>query len=138
MIRAMLGLTLALGATGALAGETPAACDPVYVYFYRGEAALSPQAIPAIAAGAKILLEKKLPAIVSGHTDGLEGDDIVLSERRAIAVKRELVRLGVKAESLETKARGLSEPLAPIAPNIPESFNRYVLIDFCGPERFRK
>jgi OmpA-OmpF porin, OOP family len=138
MNRALLGFVLAMAGPGAFAAETPSACDPVYIYFYRGEAALSPQAIPTIAAGAKILIEKRLPAIVSGHTDGLEGDDIVLSERRAIAVKRELVRLGVKADTVETIGRGLSEPLAPIAPNIPESFNRYAVIDFCGPERFRK
>jgi OOP family OmpA-OmpF porin len=138
MSRVILGLTLALAGGGAFAAETPGACDPVYVYFQRGEAALAPQAIPTIAAGAKILIEKNLAAVVAGHTDGQEGDDIVLSERRAIAVKRELVRLGVKADTLETKGRGLSEPLAPIAPNIAESFNRYVIIDFCGPERFRK
>jgi OOP family OmpA-OmpF porin len=108
------------------------------VFFQSGEAALAPEALPAIAAGAQTLVKDNLSATVAGHTDGLEGDDRLLSQRRAEAVKRELVRLGVKADKLETSGQGLSEPMTPSAPGIAESFNRYVIIDFCGLDRFTK
>jgi OmpA-OmpF porin, OOP family len=130
-----------LGAAGAFAAPEDAqssTCNPVYVFFQSGEAALAPQALPAISAGAKTLIESHLPALVVGHTDGQEGDDKTLSERRAAAVKRELVRLGVKADVLQIGARGSSQPLTPTAPGIAESFNRYVIIDFCGTDSFRK
>ena len=113
-------------------------CEPVYVFFQSGEAALAPQALPAISTAAKTLIEGKLSAQVIGHTDGQEGNDKTLSERRAAAVKRELVRLGVKADTLEASGHGLAEPLTPVAPGVAESFDRYVIIDFCGPDRFRK
>jgi outer membrane protein OmpA-like peptidoglycan-associated protein len=127
----------ALHAFAAPAVEPPA-CDPVYVFFQPGEAVLAPQELSTISSGAKTLLAGKLSAVVVGHTDGQEGDDKALSERRAVAVKRELVRQGVDAETLQTSGRGMSEPLTPAAPGIAESFNRYVIIDFCGFDRFSK
>ena len=137
LLSAALVAAHAIAAPASLPPE-PESCDPAYIFFQSGVAAVAPEELPAISGVAKTLLESKLPAVVSGHTDAQEGDDKALSERRAAAVKQELVRLGVKAETLETNGRGLSEPLTPSAPGIAESFNRYVIIDFCGPDRFRK
>ena len=145
-MRAVPGIALlsaALAAAYAFAAPAspppePESCDPAYIFFQSGVAAVAPEELPAISGVARTLLRNKFSAVVTGHTDAQEGDDKVLSERRAAAVKQELMCLGVKAETLETSGRGLSEPLTPSAPGIAESFNRYVIIDFCGPDRFRK
>ncbi len=52
---------------------------------------------------------------IVGHTD-LHGDadyNLRLSERRAQAVRADLIRRGISAERLQTRGAGMSEPLSP-------------------------
>jgi outer membrane protein OmpA-like peptidoglycan-associated protein len=53
-----------------------------------------------------------------------------LSQRRADAVKAELVRQGIPANEIVTHAKGESEPLVPTANGVREPSNRRVEIVF--------
>jgi hypothetical protein len=67
---------------------------------------------------------------VIGHTDtsGSPQYNQELSERRAAAVERELVRLGVPATSITTIAQGQEDLLVPTADGVREPRNRRVEI----------
>ena len=64
--------------------------------------------------------------LVTGNTDSSGPTDYnqKLSERRAVAVKRELVKQGVSADSIETVGRGESELAVPTADGVREPRNR--------------
>jgi outer membrane protein OmpA-like peptidoglycan-associated protein len=53
-----------------------------------------------------------------------------LSQRRADAVKAELVKLGIPASEITTVAKGESDPLVPTADGVREPRNRRVEIVF--------
>ena len=67
---------------------------------------------------------------VVGHADraGSADYNLGLSQRRADAVKAELVRLGVSAGAISTDAKGETEPLVPTDDGVPEPQNRRVEI----------
>jgi outer membrane protein OmpA-like peptidoglycan-associated protein len=69
---------------------------------------------------------------VTGHADraGADAYNMALSQRRAEAVRAELVRNGVPAEQIVVLARGESEPLVPTADGVREPQNRRVVISF--------
>ena len=64
--------------------------------------------------------------VATGYTDlsGPPAYNCKLSERRAAAVKAELVRLGVPATSIRTIGRGENDPLVPTADGVREPQNR--------------
>ena len=66
-----------------------------------------------VAAG-EILARTGVRIRVEGHTDGVGSAESneALSQRRAEAVRRYLVRKGVAPQRLETRARGASSPVA--------------------------
>jgi hypothetical protein len=69
---------------------------------------------------------------VTGHADraGADAYNMALSQRRAEAVRAELVSNGVPAEQITVQARGESEPMVPTADGVREPQNRRVVISF--------
>ncbi len=73
--------------------------------------------------------------IVTGHTDtvGSYSYNQALSERRALAVKSEMVRLGVRDAEIVTVGRSFSDPLIATGPGVREPQNRRAVIDISNP-----
>ena len=71
---------------------------------------------------------------VTGHTDtvGSRAYNQRLSERRAVAVKNEMVRGGLGADEITTVGRNFADPLVPTGPGIREPQNRRAVIDVGG------
>jgi OmpA-OmpF porin, OOP family len=69
---------------------------------------------------------------VTGHADrsGPDAYNVRLSQRRADAVRAELVKNGVATGDIATFAKGESEPLVPTADGVREPQNRRVQIVF--------
>jgi len=69
--------------------------------------------------------------IVTGHTDsvGTDAYNMKLSQRRADAVKRQLIAFGLAASRIETRAMGESQPIASNATDEGRQLNRRVEID---------
>lgn len=93
----------------------PRALPMAYINFASGSAEISgADPVPILEDIAEIM--KKYPAMtvkVVGHTDnvGDAGFNMVLSERRAEAVKAYLVNLGVGADRLLTEGKGEQDPI---------------------------
>jgi OOP family OmpA-OmpF porin len=68
---------------------------------------------------------------VTGHTDtvGSFRYNQALSERRARAVKSEMMRLGMNASDIDTVGRSFSDPLVPTGKGVREPQNRRAVID---------
>jgi outer membrane protein OmpA-like peptidoglycan-associated protein len=107
----------------------PPICDPLSVFFDSGSAVLKPEALIVITEAVRIVQQRQGRAHVTGHTDGLEGDDRSLAERRAAAVKQEMVRQGLSPQTIEILGVGFSAPLSPTAIGVPVSLNRRAQID---------
>ncbi len=120
-------------ATAPAPAAAPDAADRFQVYFDFGSAELSPLAAVIVeeavaaarAAGAAHM-------VVVGHADrvGAPEANLLISARRAEAVKRALVRLGVAPNSIETIALGESEPLVATPDDVREPYNRRAVIRF--------
>jgi len=69
--------------------------------------------------------------VVTGHTDtvGSQRYNQALSERRARAIKTEIVRLGLDARDIGTIGKSYSEPLVPTGSGVREPQNRRAVID---------
>lgn len=69
--------------------------------------------------------------VVTGHTDtvGSQRYNQALSERRAGAVKTEILRLGMNARDINAVGAGFSEPLVATGPGVREPQNRRAVID---------
>jgi outer membrane protein OmpA-like peptidoglycan-associated protein len=72
---------------------------------------------------------------VTGHTDtvGSNRYNQALSERRARAVRNEMIRLGMNVGDIETIGRGFRDPLVPTRPGVREPQNRRAVIDLGNP-----
>jgi|SRR5579871_1485772 len=72
---------------------------------------------------------------VTGHTDkvGSQGYNQRLSERRAAAVKNEMIRLGMNGVDIATIGRSFNDPLIPTGPGVREAQNRRAVIDLGPP-----
>ena len=70
-------------------------------------------------------------AAVEGHSDSTGSDDYnqALSERRAGAVRNEMVRLGLPGGQIMTVGRSFNDPLVPTGPGVREPQNRRAVID---------
>ena len=85
------------------------------VYFDTGKSILKSSSFPSLNNLAKLLKAKKTLVIeISGHTDnvGDTNENIALSEKRAKAVKKYLIKKGVLASQLQTKGYGDMQPIA--------------------------
>ena len=103
------------------------------VFFDFDKADLTQQAMGILkmaSANAKGLTQVKIRA--TGHADrsGSDAYNMRLSQRRADAVKAELVRLGMKPTEIAVVARGEANPLIPTADVVREPQNRRVEIIF--------
>jgi outer membrane protein OmpA-like peptidoglycan-associated protein len=69
--------------------------------------------------------------LVTGHTDttGSASYNLALSERRAAAVKAQLVAGGLPESDIATTGRGFADPLVPTGPGVREPRNRRAVID---------
>ena len=133
----MLGLRYAFNvAPPAVAAPVPAPAvssdaRTYLVFFDWDRADLTDRARAIIAQAAQATTRTQVTRIeVSGHTDtsGTARYNQGLSERRAQAVKTELVRLGVPAASVTTQGFGFSKPLVATGPGVREPQNRRVEI----------
>jgi outer membrane protein OmpA-like peptidoglycan-associated protein len=72
--------------------------------------------------------------VVTGHTDtvGSRAYNQRLSERRALAVKNEMVRGGLDEDEIVTVGRNFADPLVATGPGVREPQNRRAVIDIGG------
>lgn len=116
----------------AAAAAAPTAPQPGYtIYFNWDSAGLTGSALLIVDQAAAAA--KKGPPVhigVTGYTDttGSEAYNQKLSERRAAAVKAELVHQGVSADEIATSGHGLNDLAVPTQSEVREPRNRRVLI----------
>lgn len=105
------------------------------VYFKTGASVLDPNAASVLQAVADAY--KKSPSVtvvIAGHTDtaGADTANILLSQKRAERVADQLVKLGIKAESMALEAYGEQQLAVPTKNGVAELKNRRVEIKFRG------
>lgn len=85
------------------------------LFFAFGKYFVLPASYPELKRIAKIIERYDLKVEIDGHTDDVGNDEsnLILSDKRAAAVKEYLVRLGCKEEMLITHGYGESKPLHP-------------------------
>ena len=108
------------------------------VFFDWDKATLTPEARRIIASAAEEYKRTGAAKIVAtGHTDlsGTPQYNLKLSERRADAVKAELVGLGVPATVITTIGKGEEDPLVPTKDGVREAQNRRVEIVIPRPPK---
>lgn len=102
------------------------------IYFETGIAELKKSSYPALNNLVKILEEdKNLMITISGHTDnvGNPENNMILSERRAFAVKLYLISKGIDAHRIKHIGYGDTRPIASNATAEGKAKNRRVEID---------
>ena len=111
----------------------PAPVVTNYVIFFDfNRADLTPEAMQVVASAAATARSTGMVRIaVTGHTDtvGSASYNQRLSERRALAVKSQLVADGVPEAGITTVGKGFNDPLVPTGPNVREPQNRRAVID---------
>lgn len=101
------------------------------VFFDFDSAKLTPEALKIVhSAAAQAKAGGSSRIVLTGHADraGPPKYNVGLSQRRADAVKAELVREGLSGAEISTIAKGETEPLVPTADGVPEPQNRRVEI----------
>lgn len=96
--------------------EDPAGGDSLVLYFEFDDSGLTSRTKRQLAIVADILKQGEDRVIrINGHTDSLGSDDynIVLSDRRADSIRRELIANGVRPEQVVTEAFGAAKPRKP-------------------------
>jgi hypothetical protein len=143
----LLGVSLlALAAPAAHAQQTddptaPAVSGPVqpgrYLVFFEFDRATLTSDARSVVAEAAQEFQRTGAAVITlgGHADrsGSEAYNRRLSERRVEAVRRELVRLGVRDDAIGAAALGETDPLVPTADGVREARNRRVEIEVPQP-----
>jgi OmpA-OmpF porin, OOP family len=103
------------------------------VFFDFDKSDIRPDARPIIEEAANNARKGGVSRInLTGHADraGPDAYNLRLSQRRAEAVKAELVRLGFNASDISVVAKGEADPLVPTADGVREPKNRRVEILF--------
>lgn len=106
------------------------------VFFDFDRSNLSPDARTIIAKAVDAARQTgSVHIVVTGHTDtvGSLRYNQALSERRAAAVKREMIRDGFDGTMIATVGRNFSEPLISTGPGVREPENRRAVIDLGTP-----
>ena len=86
------------------------------LYFATNESTILPESEDGLHAMCEMLTAApEMRILIIGHTDdvGTERANLILSEKRAEAVKAALVERGIAADRIETEGRGESDPIAP-------------------------
>jgi outer membrane protein OmpA-like peptidoglycan-associated protein len=102
------------------------------VFFDFDSAKLTPEALDILKSAANVATKGNYKRFVlTGHADrsGSTEYNLALSQRRADAVKKELLALGLPGGEIATEAKGESVPLVPTADGVQEPQNRRVEID---------
>jgi OmpA-OmpF porin, OOP family len=102
------------------------------VYFDFDRSDITPDAKPILQRAASDAKAGNVTHVaVTGYTDraGPDGYNLKLSQRRAAAVKAELIRDGVPANEIGTTGMGEKDPAVPTPDGVREPRNRRVLID---------
>ena len=142
LLRAAVGVAIAWGALsgGAQAQQGSPEPESYVLYFDFASAKLSAKARPVITDAAAAVERAKASGSFShvkviGYADSAgtaEGADR-LSERRADAVRSELIRDGVAPEDIKTEGRGKREPEISTADQVKNPRNRRVRIVIYRP-----
>lgn len=106
------------------------------VFFDFDRSYLSPEAREIVAKAVDAAKQTgSVHIVVTGHTDtvGSRRYNQALSDRRAMAVKREMIRDGFDGTMIATLGRNFSEPLIPTGPGVREPQNRRAVIDLGTP-----
>lgn len=101
------------------------------VFFGFNKSNLTADAQRVIAEAAAAAAQMKADVVqVIGHADtvGSPGYNMNLSQRRAMVVRHELVRLGVPEDRIQTSGRGEADPMVPTGDNVKEPQNRRAVI----------
>ena len=119
-----------------IVAEAPPAPPPAVrrfvVFFDFDESSLTAEAKDVVAVAVTTAKESGMVRVViTGHTDtvGSQRYNQALSERRARAVRAELVRLGLEARDINAIGANFSEPLVATGPGVREPQNRRAVID---------
>lgn len=106
--------------------------EPFYVFFDSGKTNLTVEAQAVIHEAALAIRESNSSRVlITGHTDRAEAasEPADLSQRRGVAVKVELIRLGVTEGVISTRGHGDQEPMVNTAPGVREPQNRRAVIE---------
>jgi outer membrane protein OmpA-like peptidoglycan-associated protein len=117
--------------TPPVARSGSASPEAVVVYFKEGEATLDSSAQPLIDYTARLFREgNPFVMTVAGYTDatGPDYNNLILSARRADAVKQALIARGIPPERLQMQALGKSDPAVQTAADTSEPQNRRVRV----------
>ncbi len=112
----------------------------VRVLFHEGDATLQTQAIPTLAAVARVLQSNKYDIEVEGHTDNvpirtpLYPSNWELSSARASSVVRLFIREGVDSHRLTAAGVADNQPLAPNDSAEDRAKNRRVTVTIVTPQ----
>jgi outer membrane protein OmpA-like peptidoglycan-associated protein len=110
----------------------PPAINAFIVFFNFDKSNLTAEAMQVVALAVKTAKDSGMVRItVTGHTDtvGSQRYNQALSERRARAVKTEMIRLGMNGTDVSTIGRSFLEPLVATGPGVREPQNRRAMID---------
>ncbi|HSM95420.1 MAG TPA: OmpA family protein [Rhizomicrobium sp.] len=113
----------------------PAPVKTFIVFFDFNKSNLTPEAVSVVGEAVKAAQQSQAVRIlVTGHTDTVGSDSYnqALSERRATAVKSQMVADGLRAEEITTTGKSFHDPLVPTGPNVREPQNRRAVIDLGG------
>ena len=105
------------------------------IFFDFNKANLTAEAVQVVQqAVTTAMSDGRVRVVVTGHTDtvGSQRYNQALSERRAQAVKNEMIREGLNANDIMTMGRNFSDPLVSTGPGVREPQNRRAVIDL-GP-----
>ena len=119
-----------------IVAEAPPAPPPAIrrfvLFFDFDKSNLSAEAKDVVAAAVMTAKETGMVrVVVTGHTDtvGSQRYNQALSERRAGAVRTEMLRLGMDARDIKAVGANFSEPLVATGPGVREPQNRRTVID---------
>ena len=115
--------------------------EPAYVrnyvvFFDFDKSTLTPEAREVVGKAVETArMHGPVHITITGHTDtvGSHRYNQALSERRANAVKNEMVRMGMNSAEISTIGRSFDDPLIPTGPGVREPQNRRAMIDIGNP-----
>ena len=106
------------------------------VFFDFDKSTLTPEARDVVAKAVETAkMHGPVHITITGHTDtvGSHRYNQALSERRANAVKNEMMRMGLNSSEITTIGRSFDEPLIATGPGVREPQNRRAMIDLGNP-----
>ena len=114
----------------------PAYVRNYVVFFDFDKSVLTPEAREVVSKAVETAkMHGPVHITITGHTDtvGSHRYNQALSERRANAVKNEMVRMGMNSAEISAMGRSFDDPLIPTGPGVREPQNRRAMIDLGFP-----